>query len=87
MPGTELDWPIVRDLLDDAQRAGVRGVRLYGGEPLLHPDLGKMILRVAEVDVHAGRMRLSRSAISGPRSHVTERRRVVRPGASVFSTG
>jgi cyclic pyranopterin phosphate synthase len=42
MPGTELDWPIVRDLLDDAQRAGVRGVRLYGGEPLLHPDLGKI---------------------------------------------
>jgi cyclic pyranopterin phosphate synthase len=43
MPGVQLSWPIVRDVLDDAQKAGFRSVRLYGGEPLLHPDLAKMV--------------------------------------------
>lgn len=42
MPGAQLPWRIVRDLLDDARQAGFRTVRLYGGEPLLHPDLAKM---------------------------------------------
>jgi cyclic pyranopterin phosphate synthase len=33
----------MKDLLDDAKDAGVNRVRLYGGEPLLHPDLPEMI--------------------------------------------
>jgi cyclic pyranopterin phosphate synthase len=43
MPSSQLGWPIVRDLLDDAKEAGFLTVRLYGGEPLLHPDLPKMV--------------------------------------------
>jgi cyclic pyranopterin phosphate synthase len=43
MPGQELALPLVRDLLDDAAEAGIWNVRLYGGEPLLHPDLPAMV--------------------------------------------
>jgi MoaA/NifB/PqqE/SkfB family radical SAM enzyme len=43
MPNSQLAWPVVRDLLDDAKEAGFLTVRLYGGEPLLHPDLPKMV--------------------------------------------
>ena len=43
MPGSQLPWPLVRDLLDDARALGFVDVRFYGGEPLLHPDLGRMI--------------------------------------------
>ncbi len=43
MPHQQLPWPVARDLLDDAKAAGFEMVRLYGGEPLLHPDLPKMI--------------------------------------------
>lgn len=43
MPNQQLPWPVARDLLDDAKAAGFEMVRLYGGEPLLHPDLPKMI--------------------------------------------
>ncbi|GJG87864.1 hypothetical protein tb265_30450 [Gemmatimonadetes bacterium T265] len=43
MPGSQLPWPVVRDLLDDARAIGMWDVRLYGGEPLLHPDLPKMV--------------------------------------------
>jgi|GEM_PF-600537 len=43
MTGNQLPWPVVRDLLDDAKAAGFWDVRFYGGEPLLHPDLPKMI--------------------------------------------
>jgi cyclic pyranopterin phosphate synthase len=43
MPGSQLPWPMVRDLLDDAREIGMWDVRLYGGEPLLHPDLPKMV--------------------------------------------
>jgi cyclic pyranopterin phosphate synthase len=42
MPGAQLPWPLVRDLLDDARQGGFESVRLYGGEPLLHPDLPKI---------------------------------------------
>lgn len=42
MPNQQLPWPVMRDLLDDAKQAGITSVRLYGGEPLLHPDLAKM---------------------------------------------
>jgi cyclic pyranopterin phosphate synthase len=43
MPGSQLPWPMVRDLLDDAREIGMWDVRLYGGEPLLHPDLPRMV--------------------------------------------
>jgi MoaA/NifB/PqqE/SkfB family radical SAM enzyme len=43
MPGNQLPWPIVRDLLDDAKTLGMWDVRFYGGEPLLHRDLPRMI--------------------------------------------
>lgn len=43
MVGSKLSWPMVRDLLDDAKAAGFRSIRLYGGEPLLHPDLALMV--------------------------------------------
>src|SRR2546425_10241767 len=39
MPGAQLSWPIVRDLLDDCKAAGIHSIRLYGGEPLLHTAL------------------------------------------------
>jgi len=43
MPGHQLEWPMVRDLLDDAREAGFYSIRLYGGEPLLHKDLTRII--------------------------------------------
>jgi cyclic pyranopterin phosphate synthase len=43
MPGQQLTWPMVRDLLDDANKAGYYSIRFYGGEPLLHPDLPAMV--------------------------------------------
>jgi cyclic pyranopterin phosphate synthase len=43
MSNTELPWPIVRQLLDDARSVGVYSIRFYGGEPLLHRDLTAMI--------------------------------------------
>ena len=43
MPGQQLSLPMVRDLLDDAKAAGFEDVRFYGGEPLLHPDLPRMV--------------------------------------------
>lgn len=43
MNGAQLSWPMARDLFDDAKQAGMEHVRLYGGEPLLHRDLTKMV--------------------------------------------
>src|SRR5688572_12845913 len=43
MPGRQLPFEIVAQLLVDAHAAGVETVRLYGGEPLLHGDLPAMI--------------------------------------------
>jgi MoaA/NifB/PqqE/SkfB family radical SAM enzyme len=43
MPGHQLPFEKVRDLLDDAKLSGVERVRIYGGEPLLHPELPAMI--------------------------------------------
>lgn len=49
MPNSELPLRIVEQLLGDASDAGVREVRLYGGEPLLHRDLPRMIERTIEL--------------------------------------
>lgn len=43
MPGQQLTLDMVKFLLDDAKAAGIETVRLYGGEPLLHPDLPAMV--------------------------------------------
>ena len=43
MPGAQLPLEIVEKLLEDAAAAKVPAVRLYGGEPLLHPDVVKMV--------------------------------------------
>ncbi|HEX5011066.1 MAG TPA: radical SAM protein [Planctomycetota bacterium] len=43
MVGHRLEWPVVRDLLDDAAAMGFYSIRFYGGEPLLHPDLPRMV--------------------------------------------
>jgi cyclic pyranopterin phosphate synthase len=53
MAGSQLPWPIVRDLLDDAKAAGFWDVRFYGGEPLLHPDLPKMIAHANHIGLGA----------------------------------
>ena len=51
MPNSELPLPIIEQLLVDAAVAGVREVRLYGGEPLLHRDLPRIIERTIELDM------------------------------------
>jgi MoaA/NifB/PqqE/SkfB family radical SAM enzyme len=43
MSGHQLPWSIVKPLLEDARRLGIFSVRLYGGEPLLHPELPRFI--------------------------------------------
>jgi molybdenum cofactor biosynthesis enzyme MoaA len=43
MPGSQMSLQMVQDLLADGRAAGVETVRLYGGEPLLHPDLPAMV--------------------------------------------
>ena len=43
MVGERLTVAEVEQVLLDAHESGVRSVRLYGGEPLLHPDLPGMI--------------------------------------------
>jgi molybdenum cofactor biosynthesis enzyme MoaA len=53
MPGSELPWPIVKDLLDDAKTAEFWDVRFYGGEPLLHRDLPKMVAHACAIGLGA----------------------------------
>jgi MoaA/NifB/PqqE/SkfB family radical SAM enzyme len=43
MPGHQLPLEKVVELLEDAKMGGIERVRLYGGEPLLHPQLHDMI--------------------------------------------
>jgi MoaA/NifB/PqqE/SkfB family radical SAM enzyme len=49
MTGTQLTWAMVRDLLDDAKAMGIWNIRFYGGEPLLHADLPRMIAHAASL--------------------------------------
>ncbi len=53
MPGSQLDYALVEGVLEDAAAAGIPSVRLYGGEPLLHPQLPKMVARATELGVDA----------------------------------
>jgi MoaA/NifB/PqqE/SkfB family radical SAM enzyme len=43
MTGHELPTRLVKHLLSDSAEAGISTVRLYGGEPLLHPGLREMV--------------------------------------------
>jgi cyclic pyranopterin phosphate synthase len=43
MVGEELSLDVVKGALEDARDAGIHRVRLYGGEPLLHPDLPEIV--------------------------------------------
>ena len=43
MPGAQMPMEMYRDLIEDAAAAKVPAVRLYGGEPLLHPDVVEMV--------------------------------------------
>lgn len=43
MPGAQLPMATYRELIEDAAAAKVPAVRLYGGEPLLHPDVVEMV--------------------------------------------
>jgi cyclic pyranopterin phosphate synthase len=52
MPGSQLSWPVVRDLLDDCRSLGIKTVRLYGGEPLLHKDLVKIVDHSSRLGLH-----------------------------------
>ncbi|SBT04715.1 Radical SAM domain protein [Candidatus Accumulibacter aalborgensis] len=54
MPGTQLSWDLVKGVLDDVKAAGIYKVRLYGGEPLLHPDLARMVAYCRELGLVPG---------------------------------
>jgi MoaA/NifB/PqqE/SkfB family radical SAM enzyme len=52
MSGSQLPLPIVLDLLDDTKALGLRSVRLYGGEPLLHKDLPQIVEHAVQLGLH-----------------------------------
>ena len=52
MPGSELPLRMVLDLLDDAKALGIRSIRLYGGEPLLHRDLPRIVEHSVNLGLH-----------------------------------
>jgi cyclic pyranopterin phosphate synthase len=51
MTGHQLSLDMVKRLLDDAAQLGVHTVRLYGGEPLLHRDLSKMVRHCVDIGI------------------------------------
>lgn len=51
MPGAVLPFSIIEGVLLDAAAAGIDTIRLYGGEPLLHPDLPAIIRRARELGI------------------------------------
>ena len=52
MHGHQLPWATVRDLLDDCRKLGIRNIRLYGGEPLLHRDIVRIVEYSASLGLH-----------------------------------
>ena len=52
MPGSVLPWELCERLLEDAAALGYTSIRLYGGEPLLHPNLDQIIQRGTELNLH-----------------------------------
>jgi MoaA/NifB/PqqE/SkfB family radical SAM enzyme len=51
MPGSVLPLSVYQELIEDAGAANVPAVRLYGGEPLLHPDVVRMVELAGENNV------------------------------------
>jgi cyclic pyranopterin phosphate synthase len=52
MVGEQLSLDLIKTAIEDARDAGIHRVRLYGGEPLLHPDLPAIV-------AHCRRLRLT----------------------------
>ena len=53
LPGARLSLDVVRRAIEDAKAGGVDTVRLYGGEPLLHPDLPAMVRHATSLGLRA----------------------------------
>lgn len=51
MVGEQLSFDMIREVLDDARDAGIHRVRLYGGEPLLHPDLPAIVAHCRKLKI------------------------------------
>lgn len=43
MVGERLSTEVMLGVIEDAAAAGIESLRLYGGEPLLHPEIGRLI--------------------------------------------
>ena len=43
MPGAQMSLEMAQGVIEDARQAGIETIRLYGGEPLLHPQLPEMV--------------------------------------------
>jgi molybdenum cofactor biosynthesis enzyme MoaA len=52
MPGAQLPFTLVRELLEDCQRFGIRSIRLYGGEPLLYKELTRVVEYAVNLGLH-----------------------------------
>lgn len=52
MPGAQLSLAMVRDVLDDCRALGIKNIRLYGGEPLVHKDLVGMVEHSVGLGLH-----------------------------------
>lgn len=52
MAGQYLPLPIVRNLLDDAAELGIRNIRLYGGEPMMHRNLPEIVRHASDLGLH-----------------------------------
>ena len=52
MPRSVLPWELCEPLLEDAADLGYTSIRLYGGEPLLHPDLDRIIATATDLNLN-----------------------------------
>ena len=53
MAGQQLPLRVMEEMVDDAAALGVRSLRLYGGEPLLHADLPRVVERATQQGLDA----------------------------------
>jgi MoaA/NifB/PqqE/SkfB family radical SAM enzyme len=53
MPGSQLPYEVVEGVLDDCKAMNLRNIRFYGGEPLLHPDLPRMVEHAHRLGLHS----------------------------------
>jgi MoaA/NifB/PqqE/SkfB family radical SAM enzyme len=72
MPGARLDLTSVKNLIDDAAALGIRWIRFYGGEPLVHTDLGSMISYATNRGVHSW-ISTNAALLNSPRFHELRR--------------